>query len=59
VLVPDVLGNITTADDVARSPDEVLEEGILLGGQRDVLVVHPDPPASCIHRERTHGEPFR
>ena len=58
VLVPDVLGDVRAADDVARAADEVFEEGVFLGGEQHVGVADAHLAAARVDRERADRQPL-
>ena len=59
VLVPDVLGDVGAADDLAGAAREVFEQRVLAAGQRDLAAVRPDPLARDVDGQVADLDPFR
>src|SRR5581483_12310598 len=57
VFVPDVLGDLDAAHDLAGVTDEKFEQRVLLRGQLQIVPADRSTPATRVDRERTDRNP--
>src|SRR5438093_8616761 len=59
VLVPDMLGNVRAADDVAGAPREIFKERVFLGSQPQLARADPGAATARLEHQRSDCHPLR